>query len=336
MAASPRSKGVPARLSLPLPYMGGINAWLVDGDPLTLVDTGPATDEALESLEQQLATRGLRVEDIELVLLTHHHLDHTGLATAIKERSGAQIAAHVATARYGARFHERVREEQAFTLSLIVAHGVPEDAIPGTTPFFEQIVNESRPFVSDVVLLDGDTIHAGGRTWRTVHRPGHSTTDTLYVHDATGDAFLGDHLLAEITSAVELGPTELPGDARRRGLMEYLSNLHMTQVMPLRNGYAGHGPLIDDHARLIEERIAFHRDRLERIRHLIAAGCATAWEVACELWTPQIAADNPVLVVWEVLGHFDLLVNRGAIRETIDDDGRVTYLIRESGLARRG
>jgi glyoxylase-like metal-dependent hydrolase (beta-lactamase superfamily II) len=309
--------------------MGGVNVWLLQGEPLTLVDTGPATEAALASLEDQLAELGVALEDIQLVVLTHHHLDHTGLAATIRERSGAQIVAHGATARYGARFHAGVRDEQAFALELIAAHGVPNAVITGTAPFFAQILAESRPFTTDRVLLDGDTIRAGGRRLRVVHRPGHSTTDTLFVDDDSGDAFVVDHLLANITSGVELGPTELPGNERRRGLMEYLGNLRKTQVMPLRTCWAGHGPVIHDHSALIEDRLGFHADRLERIRRLVAARHRTAYAVARELWSDEIAEENPVLVVWEVLGHFDLLVNRGLVTEEVDARGRHTYFVRE-------
>jgi len=42
--------------------------------------------------------------------------------------------------------------------------------------------------------------------------------------DTTGEGFVTDHLLAHISSGAELMPTELPGDERRRALLEYLGN----------------------------------------------------------------------------------------------------------------
>ena len=115
------------------------------------------------------------------------------------------------------------------------------------------------------MLSDGDSVEAGGLTLRAVFRPGHSTTDTLFVDDDHGGAFVGDHLLANITSGAEIMPTELPGDERRRALLEYLSNLRKTEVMQLTTCYPGHGPTIADHRALIAERLAFHSDRLDRI-----------------------------------------------------------------------
>ncbi len=65
-------------IPIPLPHVGSVNAWLLRGDPVTLIDTGPRSDEALDALERGLRLRGMQVEDIELVIATHHHHDHVG------------------------------------------------------------------------------------------------------------------------------------------------------------------------------------------------------------------------------------------------------------------
>ena len=321
----------PIQIALPLPYLGSVNVWLLMGERPALVDAGPATDATLASLEQQLADHGVAIEDIATVVLTHHHLDHSGLAAAVKARSGAEIVAHRGTAAWGVDFHARVAAERRFTVGLMAAHGVPEAPIAASTSFFDRIVAESRPFATDRVLCDGDTVRAGDRTLRAVFRPGHSTTDTLFVDEHSDDAFVGDHLLADITSGVELMPAELTGGERRRGLMDYLGNLRKTQVMPLRTIYAGHGPTIADHRALIEQRIAFHADRLDRIAQLVGDGCRTAFDVARRLWSEETAHDNPVLVTWEVVGHLDVLVNRGTVKEDVDARGRRTFRTRAAG-----
>jgi glyoxylase-like metal-dependent hydrolase (beta-lactamase superfamily II) len=323
----------PTQIALPVPYLGFVNLWLLEGDPLTLVDTGPSNVEALTALEEQLGDRGLAVEDVELVLITHHHLDHSGLAATIKERSGARIAAHRGTARWGADYHHRVAQEHAFTLALMAQHGVPDSVIEASEPFFVYIVSDSGPFETDVVLSDGDSIRAGDRTLRTVFRPGHSTTDTLFVDDDSGDAFVGDHLLATITSGAELMPTELPGDERRRALLEYLGNLRKTEAMQLRTCYPGHGPTIDDHRTLIQERRAFHAQRLKLIAGHVRDGSSTAYEVARLLWSDEVAETQTVLAIWEVLGHLDILVNRGTVREDVDDRGRHNFRPKEAAIA---
>ena len=78
--------------------------------------------------------------------------------------------------------------------------------------------------------------------------------------------------------------------------------------MQLRRCYTGHGPTIEHHRALIDERFAFHSDRLDRIAALVASGHRTAFEVARQLWSEDVAISQPVLVTWEVLGHLDVLV----------------------------
>jgi glyoxylase-like metal-dependent hydrolase (beta-lactamase superfamily II) len=314
--------GEVVQIAVPVPYLGSVNVWLLPGEPLTIVDTGPGNDEALASLERQLAEHGHALEDIELVVLTHHHLDHSGLASRIKERSGAEIAAHRTTARWGRSYSEHIAHERSFTIELLRVHGVPDEDVQATEPFFAHIRSESRDFETDRPLRDGDRIIAGGRTLRVVFRPGHSTTDTLLVDDDAHEAFVGDHLLAHITSGAELMPTELPGDERRQALLEYLSNLRKTQVMQLRTCYPGHGPPIGDHRQLIDERMAFHSARLDVITRAIEDGCETAYEISGRLWPEDVVQTQSVLAVWEVLGHLDILVNRGTVSEVVDESGR--------------
>jgi glyoxylase-like metal-dependent hydrolase (beta-lactamase superfamily II) len=310
-----------AQLRLPVPWLGSVNVWLLEGEPLTLVDAGPSNESAAAALDDELAALGHRVEDIELVLVTHHHLDHSGLAAAIRSRAGARVAAHRTTAEWGRNYHGHVAAERQFTERLLAAHGVPADIVAATAPFFEYIASDSADFETDVELADGDTILAGGRTLRVVHRPGHSTSDTLFVDEDSDEAFVGDHLLAEITTGAEIMPTELPGRERRRSLLEYLGNLRKTEAMRLSTCYPGHGPTIDDHRALIEARLEFHADRLDRIARLVIDGCTTAFEIGRHLWSDEVAETQPVLVVWEVLGHLDILVNRGTVKERVDGGG---------------
>ena len=203
----------PIQIPLPLAYLGSVNAWLLQGEPLTLIDSGAANDETVHSLQSQLEDHGVAIEQIELVLLTHHHLDHSGLATMIKDRSGAQIAAHRATAQWGLAFDEHSRADQRFTRELMAANGVPAAVVDSSDDFFARIVADSRPFKTDLVLSDGDRITAGGRTLRVVFRPGHSSTDTLFVM-RTPMTRMTDSSAREHNIGCELMPTEPRGDQR--------------------------------------------------------------------------------------------------------------------------
>jgi glyoxylase-like metal-dependent hydrolase (beta-lactamase superfamily II) len=311
----------PVRIPLPLPHIGSVNAWLLPGEPLTLIDTGPCDDAALTALEAGLRRAGVRLEDLGLVLVTHHHLDHSGLAATIAARSGARIAAYERAAAYGAHAEERGEADRRFSLALMRHHGVPETALADTETFWEFLRLQSDPYTAEVVLADGEHIRAGGRDLRVVARPGHSTTDALFVDDRERVAFVGDHLLANISSNTEIYPALEPTGSRPRARVEYLESLRQTAAMPLRRLHTGHGDDITDHVALVAQRLADHERRCERIVTALGAGETTAYGIAADLWPEKTILEQPLLVVWEVLGHLDLLLDAGRVREQVTDDG---------------
>jgi glyoxylase-like metal-dependent hydrolase (beta-lactamase superfamily II) len=322
----------PVRIPLPLPHIGSVNAWLLRGEPLTLIDTGPCDDEALTALEVGLRAAGRRLEDIELVLVTHHHLDHSGLAATIAGRSGARIAAYERAAAYGRDYDERNEADRRFSLALMRHHGVSDEVVADTESFWEFIRDKSQAYAADVELANGESIRAGGRDLRVVARPGHSTTDALLVDERERIAFVGDHLLAKISSNTEVYPALEPNGTRPRARVEYLESLRQTAAMPLTRLHTGHGEDITAHAQLVRRRLADHERRCERILEAMREGRTNAFEIACGLWPATTVFEQTLLVVWEVLGHLDLLLDAGRVEETVTDDGS-TYGLASFALA---
>lgn len=309
------------QIQAPLPHIGSVNIWLLRGKPLTLIDTGPRSDEALSAVEAGLRREGVRIEDIELLIPTHHHLDHTGLIATIAARSGARVAALDRAADYGARYVERSAADRAFSQELMRHHGVPDSVIDANEGFWDFIRDSSEPYGTDVRLADGELIRAGSRDLRILARPGHSTTDALLVDEHSATAFVGDHLLAGISSNAEVVPAAEPDGSRPRARIEYLANLRRTAAMPLARLLTGHGEPVSDHIGLVDRRLAEHHRRCARILDVLAEGPANAYGIAAHLWSPRTVAEQPLLVVWEVLGHLDLLLDGGSVWEEIRDDG---------------
>jgi glyoxylase-like metal-dependent hydrolase (beta-lactamase superfamily II) len=322
-------------IPLPLAHVGSVNAWLLRGDPTTLIDTGPREDGALAALEAGLGREGLRVEDIELLLATHHHLDHVGLAATIQRRSGARVAVLDRMADYAGRYSAEVEEDRRFARALLAHHGVPAQLVDDTEDFWDYIRATTEDFTADVRLADGDRVRAGGHSLRVVARPGHSTTDTLFVDEHDAIAFAGDHLLATISSNTEIRAPDRAPDGRARSRLRYLGSLERTQAMPLSRLLTGHGAPVTDHARLVDARLRDHRRRCERILAVLDQGRQTAFEIAGGLWPERTVMEQPLLVVWEVIGNLELLLAAGAVAERVGDAGSTFELTAPAPPRRR-
>ena len=86
---------------------------------------------------------------------------------------------------------------------------------------------------------------------------------------------------------------------------------------------SGHGEPITDHLVLIDERFRLHQRRAERILRLIRERPSTAYELAQRLWG-NVAVTQAFLTLSEVLGHVDLLLEDGRVRE-VDEGGVIRF-----------
>ncbi len=91
-------------------------------------------------------------------------------------------------------------------------HGVPEQVVAADEPFWDFLRDGAEPFARRPAGWPTATRSApAGRALRVVARPGHSTTDTLFVDDRDALAFTGDHLLSRISSNTEISSPDRPG-----------------------------------------------------------------------------------------------------------------------------
>jgi glyoxylase-like metal-dependent hydrolase (beta-lactamase superfamily II) len=315
-------------ISLPVPFsVRAVNSYLLEGDPLTLVDPGTDWAETRVELDAAFAARGLRVEDVEQVVLTHQHYDHVGLAHAVRERSGATVVAHELLRSYLADLPAEMELEDVYQADVMRLHGVPEPAIAELYAVSSEQRIYGGSVTVDRVVREGDVIEAGGRQLVVGERPGHSPTDTIFVVETERLAIVGDHLIGHISSnPVIHRPLDRPADVRERmrSLPLYLDSLRRTADLDIDLLLPGHGNPVEGHRALVAERLDFHERRKERIFAGLAGGPQTARELALDLWG-NVAEREPFLTLSEALGHLDLLEDEGRVATFDGDDGFVHY-----------
>ena len=308
-------------LPIPTPFaVGRVNCYLLEDEPLTLIDTGPNSGKALDELQSRLAERGHRIEDLELLIVTHQHIDHLGLAEIVAERSGAEVAALGIAAERLANFSEDAERDDEFAVKLMLRNGIPEDV----TRALQSVSRSFRSWGSKVEvtkpLKDGHLLPFRDRVLQAFHRPGHSPSDTIFWDEERKILIAADHLIAHISSNPLISRPLDGSDGRPQALVTYIESMRKTREMPAEIVLSGHGEPIVDHVALIDGRIAGHDRRKEKIHKLIAERPRSAYEIAQALWG-NVAVTQAFLTLSEVIGHADLLVNEGRVREV--DDGEV-------------
>jgi glyoxylase-like metal-dependent hydrolase (beta-lactamase superfamily II) len=316
------------RIRLPSPFpIGPLNSYLIEDEPLTLVDAGPNSASTYEALEDGLAELGYAVRDLGLILVTHQHLDHIGLVGLLARRSGANVAALDLLTPWLAAYDDSIAAQQQFTDDVMAAHGVPAPIRLVVEAMGRRGRGWGAPAHVTDPLVDGQELQLRDRTLTVRHRPGHSPSDTVFWDEQHKVMIGGDHLLKHVSSnPVITRPLAGPPQPRPQSLVTYLASMRATASEPVEVLLPGHGKPIEDHRELIETRVAMHDRRRDRLHGLIGERPRSAFELATELWGEE-ATRQAALTVSEVLGHIDLLLNSGDVFETQAPDGTIRFAV---------
>jgi glyoxylase-like metal-dependent hydrolase (beta-lactamase superfamily II) len=308
-------------LRIPTPFrVGRVNTYLLEDEPLTLVDSGPNSGKALDELERQLEALGHGIDELELVIITHQHIDHLGLVDIVAKRSGAEVAAIDAVVPFVENYGGDAERDDEEAAALMRRHGISEEVVTA----LRQVTGSFRAWGSKAnvtrALHDGELLEFRDRRLEVQHRPGHSPSDTVFWDSERRILLAADHLIKHISSN-PLITRPLDGSAERtQALVVYLASLKRTRELPAEIVLSGHGEPITDHVALIDERFALHQRRAEKLYGLIAEQPRTGHELAQALWG-DVAVTQAFLTLSEVIGHVDLLVNAAYVREV--EDGEV-------------
>ncbi len=308
-------------IQVPTPFaIGPVNAYLIDDDPLTLVDPGPNSGDSLESLEAGVRALGHSLEDVKRIVVTHQHIDHFGLVAIVVSRSDAEVTCLDRCAPWLTDYEAESAAADRFAVEMMTRHGIPKDtaiALRSVSRAFRGWGSSARV---DRVLADGDTLEFRDRSLRAIHRPGHSISDTIFWDEPAKLLIAADHLIKKVSSNPLLERPRHEGEPRPQSLVSYIASMKATREMPAELVLSGHGEPIDDHRALIDERLAMHAKRANGLLELLDGNALTAHELARNTWG-NIAVTQAYLTLSEVIGHLDILRNEGRVEEL--DDGEV-------------
>jgi len=155
-----------------------VNCYLLRGDKTILIDAGAP---GLKNLFfEGLAKFRIKPEEIDLVIITHAHMDHTGIAQEIKELTGAKFAVHQQDKDWLTTGSSPIPPGTTLWGKILSSIGrlIPEISVP--------------PIEADIILEDDDyPLNNYGIPGKIVYTPGHTLGSVSILLDS-GEAFVGD------------------------------------------------------------------------------------------------------------------------------------------------
>ena len=291
------------RISVPTPfYVGPVNVYLIDEDPLTLIDAGPRDDASLEALRAGLASLGYKLSDIKRIIISHAHADHYGLARVIIEESGATAYIHEwdAPAVSAENDYRTYRE-------LLTAAGVPREAIERMEAGYEKFKGFAYPLDHVETLKDDDEILFEHESLSVVHTPGHTPGSICLVRTSNRLVFASDTVLKTITPNPVLSPDPINAKRRFQSLGEYLVSLARIRALAPTVLKGGHGDDVTDYDEHFHRMYRFTNARQSKLLGLLPKSGATAWETSALLF-PDARGYHLFLALSETVAHLDYAV----------------------------
>ncbi len=304
------------RLRLPLPWPGVPhgNVWAVaaaDGG-IVLFDTGIGGKGRMRQFDLALAQAGFGLEDVRLLVCTHSHTDHYGLAAPIVEGAKCELWMHPAWE------HVRLLADDpaaALEQRLEVARqsGVP---LAGLERYREARSSDDDNGIDAIVepdrdLLPGVEVETDLGTWQVHETPGHAPSHVVLHQPERKLMISGDHLLGRTVLFFDHGHSPDP-------VGEFLGSLDEVEPLEVDLCLPGHGrPFRDPKAKIAEARRQVE-ELLDKTREALRAGERTGFEIVAEI----VGAENvntPVSawVLQIVLSCLDHLVILGEV-ERVD------------------
>jgi glyoxylase-like metal-dependent hydrolase (beta-lactamase superfamily II) len=292
-----------------------VNAFAIAaGSGVVLVDTGLSEPGALTELERALGQAGLRLEHVRLLVCTHAHADHYGLAGPIVEAAGCPLWMHP---NHGHATRAAKNLDRALERRIEVARhsGVPAAALERY-----QSERQGRGMgIAEVVAPDRDLtrgveIDTDLGRWVVHESPGHAPSHVVLHQPDRGLLLSGDHLLGRVSIYFDYGHTLDPAG-------EFLSSLDTVEGLDARLCLAGHGRPFRD----VAAKIRANRDQVARDLEVVSAALGDGPRTPYELVPALVGTDrlSPMLVSWglsQVLSYLRHLERSGTARELPDEE----------------
>jgi glyoxylase-like metal-dependent hydrolase (beta-lactamase superfamily II) len=272
------------RLRLPLPWPGVPhgNVWAVAADGgVVLFDTGMGGRGRLRQFDLALAQAGFGLEDVRLLVCTHSHTDHYGLAAPIVEKAGCELWMHPA---WG---HVRLHADDpaaALEQRIEVARqsGVPPAALER---YRESREGDDETGIDAIVepdrdLLPGVEVETDLGTWQVYETPGHAPSHVVLHQPERKLMISGDHLLGRTVLFFDYGHSPDP-------VGEFLSSLDVVEPLDVDLCLPGHGrPFREPETKIAEAR-AQADTLLGKVRDALGEGERQPFEIVAELVGPD-------------------------------------------------
>ncbi|CAI8871129.1 MBL fold metallo-hydrolase [Brevibacillus sp. IT-7CA2] len=301
-----------SKINLPTSFQAeGVNVFLIHNDTLTLVDAGQNVKGAWDAFTAQLKSLGYQVKDIQQIILTHSHVDHTGLVHYFDH--DVKLIGHPSSERWLHPTSSFLEQHDFFFQDFFHQIGVPPHiAQPYLAYKHRQVVSNAQRSL-DIYVEEGAEI-PGLPQWMALHTIGHAQGHLSLFHRQDKILIGGDVLLPHISPNPIIEPPLHRGEEREKPQLQMNETLRRLLSFSIQRVLPGHGEDILNPNELIQHRLERQHERAMQVREWLMEELMTIFEV-CQRLFPKSYQSTFGFTLFETVGQIDYLLSHQFITE---------------------
>ncbi len=246
-----------------------VNAFYIHDSSPAIIDPGVDSPEALAALKAGIEQHGGSLAAVDRVILTHGHIDHSGLAGRFAEENGASVYVHkLDRVSVWGTDRSRFKEQTEAYRRFFTRCGAPSEVFRAAE---EQLVDRYStylyPLTEESTLEHNDHITFDTLELLAVHAPGHSAGGLCFLDEASGALYAGDAVFPEMTCN-PLTENSSGEDPCRRHDGDFMVGLDRLDGLNVSKVYPGHGRPFSEYAAWMRKLRRTHDERLTAVREL--------------------------------------------------------------------
>ena len=287
--------------------MRTVNSFLIVDKAVSLIDCGEDTDASFRALEEGIHAQGLRMKDIDQIIVTHAHVDHIGMAARVSSEADANVWVSELVYPWAvdpANMWEKRKSALGPEIMKFFPASLREFLNENYFKMMNNMSNVWKPIDKESIeIFDSQgSIQFGSSDWEVLYLPGHSQTQSAFYHQETKEFFSADMLLKITPTPVIEASLENPNE-RTKGIIQLIDSYNMLRQLEIEKVYPGHYEIFQNAHEVIDRQLKRIEIRKQQCLSILQSGVTSFFDLLQQMYSSNF--HPPALIM--LIGYLDLL-----------------------------
>ena len=250
------------QVRLPMGEGFWMNSYLLpDGDGYSIIDPGFYTEEIVKVWENVSEELGFSLQQINMIIVTHHHPDHYGLSGWLQQKSSAPVYVSELADQQIKALWGRERPLLNYFLETFRNNGVPQELYEGLEAQLADNLSQVLPHATTTIVHEGDILTVGALQLELIHIPGHAAGHLALYNPEHKLIFVGDEVMPDSLPDTCYVADEYDANP----IQSYIDSLYKLKRYEVSKAFPGHHQPFTNFSERLEQLEHLNEERQQKV-----------------------------------------------------------------------